>query len=114
MPSPASTRENGVHEKSSPDRFHIDKLQAIAQIASKHHEASMLAAQRNIATHDSRNGKDFQAILIALRPSNEGVSLTATSQVVIIDPFWNPHIEMQTIKYIKLVNKGQLKCAAYL
>lgn len=36
-------------------------------------------------------------MLVSLRAGNARLNLTAATRVVIMDPFWNPYIEMQAI-----------------
>ena len=36
-------------------------------------------------------------MLISLKAGNAGLNLVAASQVIILDPFWNPYIEMQAV-----------------
>lgn len=36
-------------------------------------------------------------MLISLKAGNAGLNLVAASRVVILDPFWNPFIEMQAV-----------------
>ena len=36
-------------------------------------------------------------MLVSLKAGNAGLNLTAASQVIIFDPFWNPYIEEQAI-----------------
>jgi hypothetical protein len=38
-----------------------------------------------------------RVLLVSLKAGNAGLNLTAASQVIILDPFWNPYIEMQAI-----------------
>jgi SNF2 family DNA or RNA helicase len=45
--------------------------------------------------------------LVSLRAGAYGLNLTCASQCVILDPFWNPFVEMQAIDRIHRI--GQLK-----
>lgn len=36
-------------------------------------------------------------MLISLKAGNAGLNLVAASKVIILDPFWNPYIEMQAV-----------------
>jgi len=61
------------------------------------YDGSMSATQRNIAAHNFRDKKDVKVMLVSLKAGNAGLNLTAASRVIIMDPFWNPYIEMQAV-----------------
>lgn len=61
------------------------------------YDGSMSGVDRNNAAHDFRDKKDVKVMLVSLRAGNAGLNLTAASRVIIMDPFWNPYIEMQAI-----------------
>ncbi len=46
-------------------------------------------------------------MLVSLKAGNSGLNLTAASQVIIFDPFWNPYIEEQAIDRAHRI--GQLR-----
>ncbi|KAH6973480.1 SNF2 family N-terminal domain-containing protein [Ilyonectria sp. MPI-CAGE-AT-0026] len=61
------------------------------------YDGSMSAMHRNIAAHNFRDRTDVKVMLVSLRAGNAGLNLTAASRVIIMDPFWNPYIEMQAV-----------------
>ncbi|KAF4341825.1 DNA repair RAD16 [Fusarium beomiforme] len=61
------------------------------------YDGSMSATLRNIAAKNFRDRKDTKVMLVSLRAGNAGLNLTAASRVIIMDPFWNPYIEMQAV-----------------
>ncbi|KAF4452228.1 hypothetical protein F53441_4888 [Fusarium austroafricanum] len=61
------------------------------------YDGSMSATHRNIAAQNFRNREDTKVMLVSLRAGNAGLNLTAASRVIIMDPFWNPYIEMQAV-----------------
>lgn len=61
------------------------------------YDGSMSATQRNNAATAFRTNPEVNVILVSLRAGNAGLNLTAASRVIILDPFWNPYIEMQAI-----------------
>lgn len=63
----------------------------------RRYDGSMSATQRNDAANAFRNRADVRVILVSLRAGNAGLNLTAASRVIILDPFWNPYIEMQAV-----------------
>ncbi|KAK7415200.1 hypothetical protein QQX98_006046 [Neonectria punicea] len=61
------------------------------------YDGSMSGVHRNIAAHNFRDSKHIKVMLVSLRAGNAGLNLTAASRVIIMDPFWNPYIEMQAV-----------------
>ncbi|KAI8408361.1 hypothetical protein FOFC_11303 [Fusarium oxysporum] len=61
------------------------------------YDGSMSATLRNVAAQNFRERKDTKVMLVSLRAGNAGLNLTAASRVIIMDPFWNPYIEMQAV-----------------
>ncbi|KAF4918833.1 putative ATP-dependent helicase [Colletotrichum viniferum] len=57
----------------------------------------MTMAQRDNAAFDFTTDPRIKVMLVSLRAGNAGLNLVAASNVVIMDPFWNPYIEMQAI-----------------
>lgn len=41
--------------------------------------------------------KGVRIMLVSLKAGNAGLNLNVASQVIILDPFWNPYIEEQAI-----------------
>lgn len=64
----------------------------------RRYDGSMNATQRNDAVDDFRDAhKDIRIMLVSLKAGNAGLNLNMASQVIILDPFWNPYIEEQAI-----------------
>ncbi|MCJ1280957.1 hypothetical protein MMC26_000275 [Xylographa opegraphella] len=63
----------------------------------RRYDGSMSAGLRNDAVLDFNSKPDCRIILVSLKAGNAGLNLTAASQVIILDPFWNPYIEEQAI-----------------
>ena len=63
----------------------------------RRYDGSMSAVLRNDAVLDFNSKPDCRIILVSLKAGNSGLNLTAASQVIILDPFWNPYIEEQAI-----------------
>jgi len=66
-------------------------------IGYRRYDGSMSAKQRDAAAGDFMERPDVKVILVSLKAGNAGLNLTAASQVIIMDPFWNPYIEMQAV-----------------
>ena len=73
----------------------------------RRYDGSMNANQRNEAVLDFTDEKDVKIMLISLKAGNAGLNLTAASQVIILDPFWNPYIEEQAVDRAHRI--GQMK-----
>jgi SNF2 family DNA or RNA helicase len=63
----------------------------------RRYDGSMSSEQRFDAAKDFRDKNDIKVMLVSLRAGNAGLNLTSASRVVIMDPFWNPYIEMQAV-----------------
>ncbi|KAM0417292.1 hypothetical protein ACHAPT_012733 [Fusarium lateritium] len=66
-------------------------------VKPERYDGSMSATHRNTAAHNFRDRKEVKVMLVSLRAGNAGLNLTAASRVIIMDPFWNPYIEMQAV-----------------
>ena len=63
----------------------------------RRYDGSMTPQSRNDAVIDFSDKKDCRIMLVSLKAGNAGLNLTVASQVIILDPFWNPYIEEQAI-----------------
>lgn len=66
---------------------------------ARRYDGGMSGEERNIAAkafQDPRR-KDVTVLLVSLRAGNAGLNLTQATRVIIMDPFWNPYIEMQAV-----------------
>jgi SNF2 family DNA or RNA helicase len=61
------------------------------------YDGSMNAEKRNNAIIRFTDRADTNIMLISLKAGNAGLNLVGASRVIILDPFWNPYIEMQAI-----------------
>ncbi|OHE96620.1 SNF2 family domain-containing protein [Colletotrichum orchidophilum] len=57
----------------------------------------MTMAQRDDTAFTFSNDPSMKVMMVSLRAGNAGLNLVAASQVIIMDPFWNPYIEMQAV-----------------
>ena len=65
--------------------------------AYKRYDGSMNANARNEAILEFTEQPDVRIMLISLKAGNAGLNLNAASQVIMLDPFWNPYVEEQAI-----------------
>lgn len=65
----------------------------------RRYDGSMTATQRNDAVMEFSDpeNRDCRIMLVSLKAGNAGLNLVAASQVIILDPFWNPFIEEQAV-----------------
>ncbi|EMC99296.1 hypothetical protein BAUCODRAFT_41782, partial [Baudoinia panamericana UAMH 10762] len=63
----------------------------------RRYDGSMNARERADAVDDFRTDPDLRIMLVSLKAGNAGLNLNMASQVIILDPFWNPYIEEQAI-----------------
>ena len=61
------------------------------------YDGSMSANARNDAVLEFSDKKSCKIMLVSLKAGNSGLNLIAASQVIMLDPFWNPYIEEQAI-----------------
>ncbi|KAI9719292.1 MAG: hypothetical protein M1812_003622 [Candelaria pacifica] len=63
----------------------------------KRYDGSMSAVQRNQSVVEFTDRPEIKVMLVSLKAGNAGLNLVAASQVIILDPFWNPYVEEQAI-----------------
>ena len=63
----------------------------------KRYDGSMNPKARNEAVEEFTDDPHCKIMLVSLKAGNSGLNLTCASQVIILDPFWNPYIEEQAI-----------------
>jgi SNF2 family DNA or RNA helicase len=61
------------------------------------YDGSMSGEARHSAIMRFTDKPNCKIMLISLKAGNAGLNLVAASRVIILDPFWNPYIEMQAI-----------------
>ena len=63
----------------------------------RRYDGIMSPKARNDAVIDFTDRQECRIMLVSLKAGNAGLNLVAASQVIIMDPFWNPYIEEQAI-----------------
>ncbi|KAH8754089.1 SNF2 family N-terminal domain-containing protein [Diaporthe sp. PMI_573] len=62
------------------------------------YDGGMSRAHRDAAAQDFQDPNSrTKVLLISLKAGNAGLNLTAANHVIVMDPFWNPYIEMQAV-----------------
>jgi SNF2 family DNA or RNA helicase len=61
------------------------------------YDGAMSADARDGAIQKFTDSQTHNVMLISLKAGNSGLNLVAASRVIILDPFWNPYIEMQAV-----------------
>lgn len=67
------------------------------KLSFRRYDGGMSASNRDAAVRDFMENPNVKVILVSLKAGNSGLNLTAASQVIIMDPFWNPYTEMQAV-----------------
>ncbi|OQO01841.1 hypothetical protein B0A48_12314 [Cryoendolithus antarcticus] len=74
----------------------------------RRYDGSMAASARGDAVDDFKSPREnVRIMLVSLKAGNAGLNLNVASQVIILDPFWNPYIEEQAIDRAHRI--GQLR-----
>lgn len=64
----------------------------------RRYDGSMSPDMRGEAVDDFKDPQqNVRIMLVSLKAGNAGLNLNVASQVIILDPFWNPYIEEQAI-----------------
>ncbi|OTB13127.1 hypothetical protein K445DRAFT_24943 [Daldinia sp. EC12] len=61
------------------------------------YDGTMHHRDRDAAAKKFMNKPEVQIMLVSLSAGNAGLNLTAATQVIILEPFWNPFVEEQAI-----------------
>ena len=102
-----------IQERKDPETKQCEKTIIFSQFTSlldllevpianagwkyRRYDGSMTANARNDAVLDFTDRKECKIMLVSLKAGNAGLNLIAASQVIILDPFWNPFVEEQAI-----------------
>lgn len=63
----------------------------------RRYDGSMTATQRDSAVREFMEKPDVKVLLVSLMAGNAGLNLTAASEVIVLEPFWNPFVEDQAV-----------------
>ncbi|KAI1861459.1 uncharacterized protein JN550_010839 [Neoarthrinium moseri] len=63
----------------------------------RRYDGSMSNPLREDAVEDFMTKPEVKVMLVSLRAGNAGLNLQAATQVIILEPFWNPYVEDQAI-----------------
>jgi hypothetical protein len=67
-------------------------------LAYNRYDGGMSRVNRDAAAQDFQDPNSrTKVMLVSLKAGNAGLNLTAANHVIIMDPFWNPYIEMQAV-----------------
>lgn len=66
-------------------------------IKYRRYDGGMSHNMRVAAAKDFMDDSEIKVILVSLKAGNAGLNLNAASQVIIMDPHWNPSLELQAI-----------------
>ncbi|EWC43465.1 hypothetical protein DRE_07575 [Drechslerella stenobrocha 248] len=82
-------------------------LQNEDKIQFERYDGSMSAKDRNDAVLNFTSSRNNNVMLISLKAGNSGLNLTAASNVIIIEPWWNPYVEEQAIDRAHRIGQGR-------
>lgn len=68
-----------------------------ANIKYTRYDGSMTPGAREAAVKSFMEDPTVRVMLVSLTAGNAGLNLTAASQVIVTEPFWNPYVEEQAI-----------------
>lgn len=68
-----------------------------AKIKFTRYDGSMTPGAREAAVKSFMEDPSVRVMLVSLTAGNAGLNLTAASQVIVTEPFWNPYVEEQAI-----------------
>lgn len=75
----------------------LSRDEELKTVGSVRYDGEMSMTERDRAVGRFRDNDRTKIMLVSLRAGNAGLNLVAASRVIILDPFWNPFIEMQAI-----------------
>lgn len=61
------------------------------------YDGGMKMNERSEAIAQFMHSPDVNILLLSLKAGNSGLNLTKASQVIFLDPFWNPYVEDQAV-----------------
>ncbi|KAH7394480.1 SNF2 family N-terminal domain-containing protein [Pyrenochaeta sp. MPI-SDFR-AT-0127] len=67
------------------------------QVRYQRYDGSMKMDERADAVNAFMDNPDDNVMLVSLKAGNAGLNLWKASQVIILDPFWNPFVEEQAV-----------------
>lgn len=76
-----------------------------AGIQYARYDGSMNKQKRDQALERLKQNEEVQVLLISLKSGAVGLNLTAASQVVLLDPWWNPMISEQAIDRVHRIGQ---------
>lgn len=68
-----------------------------AEINFTRYDGSMTPGAREASVKSFMEKPEVRVMLVSLTAGNAGLNLTAASQVIVTEPFWNPYVEEQAI-----------------
>ena len=73
------------------------RLKHSLEIKYRRYDGGMSHKMRVAAARDFADDCNVKVILVSLKAGNAGLNLNSASQVIIMDPHWNPSLELQAI-----------------
>ncbi|KAK9657073.1 hypothetical protein HCH54_001721 [Aspergillus fumigatus] len=73
----------------------------------RRYDGRMTPAERGSAISSFASQPDCLVLLVSLKAGNSGLNLTCASNVIIMEPSWNPYIEEQAIGRVHRIGQGR-------
>jgi hypothetical protein len=77
------------------DVSQVDPFPIIIRSSTCPDDGSMLPAKREESLHTIRTSLSIRVILISFKAGSTGLNLTACNNVVLVDLWWNPALEVK-------------------
>lgn len=74
-----------------------DGDETMRNLKTVRYDGGMTMTSRDKVAQSFRDNPDVKVMFLSLRAGNAGLNLIAATRIIIIEPFWNPYIEMQAV-----------------
>ncbi|ROT37614.1 hypothetical protein SODALDRAFT_340815 [Sodiomyces alkalinus F11] len=74
-----------------------DDDETMRNLKTVRYDGCMTMTLRDKVVRKFRDDPDVRVMFLSLRAGNAGLNLVAATRVIIMEPFWNPYIEMQAV-----------------
>ncbi|KAM0333498.1 hypothetical protein ACHAQA_002161 [Verticillium albo-atrum] len=83
----------------------LSKDEELKNVDHVRYDGEMKMKNRTQAAKKFRETPETKLMLLSLKAGNAGLNLVQASRVIILDPFWNPYIEMQAVDRVHRIGQ---------